>query len=136
MVARQELIALKKMGDNRGSLVVFENGLNIPFDVKRVFYIYGTKQGVARGFHAHKQSKQMLVAVSGSVEIHCEAKGKKTVYLLDTPNKGLLLEGMVWHTMENFSSNGVLLVLADNYYDESDYIRDYQEFLKAGNEND
>jgi len=130
MVAKQELISLNALGDDRGALIVFEQGLNVPFDIKRCFYIYGTQEGVVRGFHAHKKSKQMLVAVSGSVEIHCEANREKTVYQLDAPNKGLFLEGMVWHTMEKFSPDAVLLVLADNYYDENDYVRDYDEFLK------
>jgi len=133
MVAKLELVSLKEMGDDRGWLVVFEKGLNIPFDVKRCFFIYGTKEGLARGFHAHKKSKQMLVSVSGSVEIHCEANGKKEVYLLDAPNKGLFLEGMVWHTMENFSSDCVLMVLADDYYNEDDYIRNYDEFCALTN---
>lgn len=128
MTANTVLIPLKIHGDDRGSLIALENGCNLPFDVKRVYYIYGTEAGVPCGFHAHKKLKQLLIAVSGSVEIHCEMHGQKTVYLLDTPDKALLVEGMVWHTMENFSSDCVLLVLADDYYDEDDYIRDYNLF--------
>ena len=134
MTANTALISLQVHGDNRGHLVVLENEHNLPFDVKRVYYIYGTKENVSRGFHAHRELKQLLIAVSGSVEIHCEMNGQKTVYLLDTPDKGLLVEGMVWHTMENFSSDCVLLVLEDDYYNESDYIRDYKQFLTLSNE--
>ena len=134
MTANTALISLQVHGDDRGSLIALENGHNLPFDVKRVYYIYGTKAGVSRGFHAHKKLKQMLIAVSGSVEIHCEMNRQKAVHLLDTPDKGLLIEGMVWHTMENFSSDCILLVLADGYYDESDYIRNYAQFLKMTEE--
>ena len=128
MTANTALISLQVHGDERGSLIALENGHNLPFDVKRVYYIYGIKEEVSRGFHAHKKLKQLLIAVSGSVEIHCEMHGQKMVYLLDTPDKGLLVEGMVWHTMENFSPDCVLMVLADDYYDESDYVRDYVVF--------
>ena len=133
MTAKIALIPLKIHGDDRGSLIALENGHNLPFDVKRVYYMYGTKSGVSRGFHAHKKLKQLLIAVSGSVEIHCEMHGPKTVYLLDAPDKGLLVEGMVWHTMENFSPDCILLVLADDYYDEGDYVRDYVAFKQEDN---
>ena len=128
MTANTALISLQVHGDDRGSLIALENGYNLSFDVKRVYYIYGTKEGVSRGFHAHKKLKQLLIAVSGSVEIHCEMHGQKTVYLLDTPDKALVIEGMVWRTMENFSPDCVLMVLADDYYNEDDYVRDYAVF--------
>lgn len=126
-------LTFSKKGNEKGWLIAFENSHNIPFDVKRVYYIFDTKQGVIRGKHAHKKSKQVLIAVSGTVEIHCETRGQKTVHLLDSPDKGLLIEGMVWHTMEKFSPDCVLMVLADDYYNEADYIRDYQTFLKEEN---
>lgn len=134
MTAKVETVFLQTHGDERGSLIALENGHNLPFDVKRVYYIYGTKSGVSRGFHAHKKLKQLLIAVSGSVEIHCEMNGEKTVHVLDRPDKGLLVEGMVWHTMENFSPDCILIVLADDIYDEEDYIRDYEQFLTLINE--
>ena len=134
MTANIDLISFKIHGDERGHLVVLENGHNVPFDVKRVFYIYGTQPGIARGFHAHKKSKQLLIAVSGSVEIHCEMNGEKSVHVLDRPDKGLYVEGLVWHTMENFSPDCVLAVLADDYYNENDYIRDYEQFCKLTKE--
>ena len=131
MTANVSLIRFQVHGDDRGSLIALENGHNLPFDVKRVYYIFGTKAGVPRGFHAHRKLKQLLIATSGSVEIQCEMNGRETVYLLDTPDKGLLIEGIVWHTMENFSPDCVLTVLADDYYNEEDYIRNYNDFLKA-----
>lgn len=133
MTANVETLPLQVHGDDRGSLVALEYGPNLPFDVKRVYYIFGTKAGVPRGFHAHRKLKQLLIAVSGSVEIHCEIHGKQTTYLLDSPDKGLLIEEMVWHTMENFSPDCVLLVLADDYYNESDYVRDYAAFKQGDN---
>ncbi len=131
MTANITLIPFELHGDDRGSLIALENQRNLPFDIKRVYYIYATKTGISRGFHAHKNLKQILIAVKGSVEIHCEMHDQKTIYLLDTPDKGLLIEGMVWHTMENFSPDCVLLVLADDYYNEADYIRDYAIFKQG-----
>ena len=130
MTANTALISLQLHGDNRGSLIALENGHNLPFDVKRVYYIYGTKEGIARGFHAHKKLKQMLIAVRGSVTIKCEYNKQKKEYKLSRPDEGLLIEGLVWREMHDFSSDCVLVVLADEYYSESDYIRDYDIFLK------
>lgn len=123
-----ELISFKIHGDDRGSLVALENGHNLPFDVKRVYYIYGTKPNVARGFHAHKKLKQLLIAVSGTVTVKCEYNGSQKEYTLNRPDEGLLIEGLVWREMHDFSSDCVLLVLADDYYNEDDYIRDYDVF--------
>jgi dTDP-4-dehydrorhamnose 3,5-epimerase-like enzyme len=130
MIANTTLIPLKVHGDKRGFLVALENGHNLPFEVKRVYYIYGTKEGTARGFHAHRKLKQLLISVSGSVEIHCEMHAKKSVYTLAKPDEGLLIEGFVWREMHNFSSDCVLMILTDDYYNEDDYIRDYQSFLE------
>ena len=130
MTADTALIRLGVIGDRRGSLIALENGHNLPFDVKRVYYIYGTKENVSRGFHAHRKLKQMLIAVSGSVTIKCEYDGRKKEYTLSRPDEGLLIEGLVWREMHDFSSDCVLMVLADEYYSEADYIRDYKAFLK------
>lgn len=124
------LIRFGVMGDERGSLIALENGHNLPFDVKRVYYIYGTKSGVSRGFHAHRKLKQMLIAVSGNVTIKCEYNEQKKEYKLSRPDEGLLIEGLVWREMYDFSPDCVLVVLADEYYNENDYIRDYNTFLK------
>ena len=129
MTANTALIPLQLHGDNRGSLIALENGHNLPFDVKRVYYIYGTKEGITRGFHAHKKLKQMLIAVSGNVTIKCEYNEQKKEYKLSRPDEGLLIEGLVWREMHDFSPDCVLVVLADEYYNENDYIRDYSKFV-------
>ena len=130
MTANVDLIPLQIHGDDRGSLIALENGHNLPFDVKRVYYIYGTKSGVSRCFHAHKKLKQLLIAVSGSVTVKCEYNGQQKEYALNRSDEGLLIEGLVWREMYDFFPDCVLLVLADGYYNENDYIRDYQTFLK------
>lgn len=127
---KPEIIFFDIKGDNEGSLIALESNRNVPFEIKRTYYIYGTAEGVTRGHHAHRALKQLLICVNGSVEIYCEYGEKKEIFLLDTPNKGLIIEGLIWHKMMNFSPNTVLLVLADDYYDESDYVRNYDEFLK------
>ena len=134
MTAKIALIPLKIHGDDRGSLIALENGHNLPFDVKRVYYIYGTKPDISRGFHAHKKLKQLLIAVSGSVTIKCEYGNEIKEFTLSRPDKGLLIEGLVWREMHDFSSDCVLMVLADEYYSEADYIRDYQTFLKEASD--
>lgn len=122
-------VKLDIIGDERGSLVVVEELDAIPFELKRIFYMYGNGPEIRRGFHAHRESKQMLVCVSGSCKVLTEGTdGLKTV-LLDSPDKGLYLEGLVWHEMFDYSDDGVLLVMADRPYDESDYVRKYQDFL-------
>ena len=130
MMANTALIPLHVHGDNRGSLIALENGHNLPFDIKRVYYIYGTKAGVSRGFHAHRNLQQMLIAVNGRVSVKCEYGGHTETYVLDTPEKGLLIDGLVWREMYDFSPDCVLVVLASEYYSEADYIRDHQIFLK------
>lgn len=117
-------------GDDRGSLIALENGHNLPFDVKRVYYIFNTKAGVSRGFHAHRHLKQVLVAMSGSCRVVCEYGGERREYVLNRQDEGLLIEGLVWREMHDFSSDCVLVVLADDYYDAADYIRDYETFKK------
>lgn len=123
-------IPLETHGDDRGSLIALEKGHNLPFDVKRVYYIFGTQEGVSRGFHAHRQLKQLLIAVSGSCRIHCEYDDKTEDYVLNSPDKGLLIDGFVWREMHDFTPDCVLLVLASEYYNEADYIRDYDVFKK------
>jgi dTDP-4-dehydrorhamnose 3,5-epimerase-like enzyme len=115
-------------GDEKGSLISLEENKNIPFDVKRVYYIFDTKNGVRRGFHAHKNLKQILISISGSCKILLDNGADKQEILLDKPNQGLLVGSMIWREMFDFSPNCVLLVLANDCYDENDYIRDYQDF--------
>lgn len=116
------------IGDERGSLVALEaNGL-IPFDIKRVYYIFNTKENVGRGFHAHRNLKQVAVCVSGKCRMLLDDGRSQTHVWLDSPNKALLIEGLVWREMHEFSSDCVLVVMASEHYDESDYIRNYSDF--------
>lgn len=117
------------IGDERGRLVVLESHKQVPFDIKRVFYIFGTDATLPRGKHAHYQTKQYLVAVNGSCNVTLDNGSDSQTYELNSPEKGLFQDAMIWGTMHDFSDDCVLLVLADSYYDEADYIRTYQEFL-------
>ena len=121
---------LQALGDDRGSLVAIEGQKTVPFDIKRVYYLFDTKEGVSRGYHAHCDLNQLLVCVTGHCDVYLDDGQKRSVARLNDPTKGLLLESMVWREMHNFSSDCVLLVLASEHYDESDYIRDYQQFLR------
>lgn len=125
-----KLLDFDVRGDNRGSLISLEQNKNIPFDIKRVYYIYGIERDIRRGFHAHRDLEQVLVCVSGSCKVLMDDGVKKENILIDTPAKGLIIPTMYWHEMYNFSSDCVIMVLANDFYDESDYIRDYDEFLK------
>lgn len=119
------------LGDDRGSLVALEADKTVPFAIKRVYYIFGTKEGVARGFHAHKNLKQIAVCVTGKCRmILDDGKAKQEVWL-DSPTKGLFIDDLVWREMYDFSEDCVLLVLASEHYDEADYIRDYDHFLEV-----
>jgi dTDP-4-dehydrorhamnose 3,5-epimerase-like enzyme len=130
------LIEFNVLGDYRGQLVALENNNNIPFDMQRVFYIYGTQDGIPRGNHSHYKTKQLLVAVSGSCKVTLDNGTSKETYTLDKPNIALFQDALIWGVMHDFSSDCVLMVLADTPYEESDYIRDYNMFLKEiNNEN-
>lgn len=123
------------LGDHRGKLIAIESAKQVPFDIKRVFYIYGTLPEVPRGNHSHYKTKQYLISVAGSCKVTLDdGKGNKTTYNLDQPNKGLFQDALVWGTMHDFSEDNVLLVFADDYYRKEDYITNYDEFLKAVNE--
>lgn len=124
-----KLIDFKLLGDDRGHLTVLEEHRNIPFTIKRVYYLTDTKSGIARGFHAHKELEQIAVCVSGKCRMILDDGKHKEETWLDSPSKAIRIEKMVWHEMHDFSSDCVLLVLASDFYDESDYIRDYEEFL-------
>ena len=123
-----KLIPLQAHGDERGSLVALEEGQNIPFEIKRVYYMFKTKEGVRRGFHAHKQLKQVAIAVRGSCRFVLDDGKERVELLLDNPAQGLLIESFMWREMYDFTDDCVLMVLADQWYSESDYVRDYQEF--------
>ena len=119
---------IRRYSDTRGYLSVVENGRDIPFDIKRVYYLYMVPE-VARGAHAHKELQQLLIATSGSVEVIIDDGTNKKSFMLDRPWKGLYIPAGLWRDLENFSGGAVLLCLASEKYDTDDYIRDYQDFL-------
>lgn len=123
-------IVFQSKGDDRGSLVALESAKNIPFEIKRVYYIFDTKSGVVRGLHAHKDLSQVMVCLKGSCRVVLDNGSTKEQVILDSPDKGLLIGSMMWREMHDFSADCVLMVLANEHYDESDYIRDYDEFLE------
>ncbi|MDL9985133.1 FdtA/QdtA family cupin domain-containing protein [Providencia rettgeri] len=123
-------IEFKTLGDDRGSLVSLEQNKNIPFEVKRIYYIFGTKEGVSRGFHAHKNLQQVAICVKGSCRFVLDDGHNKDEIILDNPNIGLHINSFMWREMHDFSEDCVLIVLASELYDESDYIRNYNDFLK------
>lgn len=125
-----KLISLPSHGDERGSLISLESLASVPFEIKRVYYLFGTKRDVIRGFHAHKNLKQLAICVSGSCRFELDNGITRESVLLNSPDQGLLVEDMTWREMHDFSEDCVLLVLASELYDESDYIRDYNEFRK------
>ena len=126
-----KIIDLPSLGDERGSLIALESNDSVPFDIKRVYYLFGTKKGVSRGFHAHRALKQLAVCVSGSCRFVLDNGLEKESIVLDSPLKGLIINKMIWREMYDFSDDCVLMVLADEVYDEDDYIRDYEDFLDA-----
>jgi dTDP-4-dehydrorhamnose 3,5-epimerase-like enzyme len=126
-----QFLQLQTHGDDRGSLISLEEGKNIPFSVKRVYYMFDTGKGVRRGFHAHKTLKQVAVAVRGSCRFMLDDGQEKIEIRLDHPCQGLLIESFIWREMYDFSEDCVLMVLADQLYEESDYVRDYASFLTA-----
>lgn len=125
-----KLVEFKVLGDHRGQLIALETNRQIPFEVKRVFYIYGTQEGIPRGNHSHYKTKQFLVAVNGSCKVTLDDGTIKETFDLNKPNLGLFQDSLIWGTMNDFSSDCVLMVLADKYYDTNDYITNYDEFLE------
>ncbi|HAS6257780.1 TPA: WxcM-like domain-containing protein [Vibrio vulnificus] len=118
------------IGDERGSLVALEANKLIPFDIKRVYYLFGMQPDLPRGFHAHKALVQVAVCLKGSCEILMDNGQEKEIVKLNSPSQGLVIDVMQWHEMSNFSVDCVLLVFASDVYDETDYIRNHDEFLR------
>lgn len=127
------MYSFQQHGDDRGMLVALEEKKEIPFMVKRVYYMYDTVEGVRRGYHAHKSLEQILVCIHGSCKIHLDNGRETEEVLLDKPYEGLYISNNIWREMYDFSPDAVLMVLASEFYDESDYIRDYDEFLSFCN---
>jgi len=133
MKGSYQLVNFKTLGDERGSLIAIEEGYNAPFEIKRVYYIFDTKKGVERGFHAHLDLKQIAIAVKGSCTFVLDDGSQREEIRLENPNQGLLIEGLIWREMKEFSPDCVLIVIASEHYDERDYIRNYDEFMKEIN---
>lgn len=126
-----KIIYFKDLGDERGNLVVIEGeGIDIPFDIKRVFYIYGSDDQVVRGQHANRETEFLLVNVGGSSKVKVDNGTESVVITLDKPGMGLYLPPMLWKDMYDFSPDSILLVLASRHYDAQEYIRDYEEYLR------
>lgn len=117
-------------GDERGQLVALEELKDIPFKIKRVYYMYDTLPGVTRGYHAHKSLEQILICIHGSCKIRLKNGVEEKVIPLEKPYEGLYISNNMWREMFDFSEDAVLMVLASELYDESDYIRDYDEYLE------
>lgn len=123
-------ISFPPLGDDRGSLVALETQKTVPFEVKRVYYIFGTKPGVSRGFHAHHALQQVAVCVTGKCRMVLDDGEQREEVWLDSPTKGLLIGDLIWREMHDFSPDCVLLVLASEFYNEADYIRSYEDFKR------
>ena len=126
-----KIIELPKISDPRGNLSVIENNIQIPFEIKRVYYLYDVPGGESRADHAHKQMHQFLVAMSGSFDVIVDDGKSKKKYQLNRAYYGLYIPPMIWRGIDNFSSGAVCLSLASTLYNESDYIRDYEEYLRV-----
>ena len=125
------ILELPKVSDPRGNLTFIEESVHVPFDIKRVYYLYDVPGGAERGAHGHQELRQMIVPLAGSFDIHLDDGIDKEIYHMNTPNKGLFVSPMMWRDITNFSSGAVCLVLASELYSETDYFRDYEEFLRA-----
>ena len=124
------LIELPKISDPRGNLTFVEGGNHIPFDIKRVYYLYDVPGGSDRGSHAHRNQHQFVIAMSGSFDIVLDDGDRQRRFHLNRSYYGLYICPMMWRTLDNFSSGGVCMVLASAFYDPADYIRDHDEFLR------
>lgn len=126
-----KILEFHRRNNETGKLTFLEGGVDkdIPFDIRRVYYIYDVAPGEIRGFHAHKKLNQVLICINGSCKILLDDGQDKIEVELNNPAQGLVVEPKVWHEMYEFSPNAILLVMASDFYDESDYLRDYQQFV-------
>jgi dTDP-4-dehydrorhamnose 3,5-epimerase-like enzyme len=129
-----KIINLPKISDRRGNLTFIEGNRHVPFEIKRVYYLYDVPSGESRGGHAHKRLHQFIIAVSGSFDVILDDGFERMRYHLNRPYYGLYIPPMIWRELDNFSSGAVCLVLASEFYDEDDYIRDYESFKKMARE--
>ena len=134
-IQKVQMMEFSQKGDERGHLVIVEGNQDIPFDIRRIFYIYGSDKDVVRGQHANRKTEFVLINVAGTSKVRvCDGKGNETIYSLDRPHTGIYLPRMVWKDMYDFSEDSVLLCLASEHYDSEEYIRNYDEFVKMINE--
>lgn len=131
-----KLIDFKKNSDGRGFLIALEEDRDIPFKIKRVYYIYDTPMDVVRGRHAHRKLQQVIICLKGSCDFSLDNGEEKILVHLDKPDIGLYIGNNIWREFTNFSSDCVIMVLASEHYNDKDYIRDYKVFLKYLHKND
>ena len=129
-----KLIDLRKISDPRGNLTVIEENGDVPFDIKRVYYLYDVPGGESRGAHAHRALEQLIVAASGSFKVTLDDGNCKRTFTLNRPYQGLYVKPGMWRDLDDFSSGAVCMVLTSELYQAEDYIRDYDEFLRFKNE--
>lgn len=129
-----KLLTFTEHGDDRGHLIVMEGMKDIPFEIKRIFYIYGSDKNVIRGQHANRKTEFVLINVAGTSKVRVkDGRGNEQVYMLDNPHTGIYLPRMIWKDMFDFSDDSVLLCLASEHYDPDEYIRNYEEYLHEVN---
>lgn len=131
-VEQFRLINLKVFSDARGSLIALEQNKNVPFNIKRVYYIFNTRKDMSRGFHAHKKLEQLLICINGSCKIKVDDGKNTKIFELFSPDQGLYIGKNIWREMFAFSKGCILLVIASSYYNSKEYIRNYEEFLSGG----
>lgn len=125
------LVSLPRLSDGRGSLSFVQPGPLLPFDIRRVYYLYDVPEGQARGAHGHRRLEQLMVAVAGAVDVECDDGTERRIFRLDSPDVGLYVCPMIWRNLTGFAAGTVCLVLASEPYDEGDYFRNYDDFLAA-----
>ena len=128
-----KIINFNILGLEKSPLIALEKGKDIPFEIKRIYYIFNTKKDVQRGFHANRNLKQIAIAVKGSCTFVLDDGDKRDEVQINNPKKGIFIEGIIWREIKNFSEDCVVLVIASDNYDENDYIRNYDEFLALAN---
>ncbi|MBQ1628180.1 MAG: FdtA/QdtA family cupin domain-containing protein [Treponema sp.] len=128
------MVEFPQKGDERGHLVIVEGNIDIPFEIKRIFYIYGSDKDVVRGKHANRKSEFILINLAGSSKVKVkDGKGNEAIFCLNRPHTGIYLPKLIWKDMYDFSKDSVLLCLSSEHYDADEYIRDYDEFVKIIN---
>ncbi len=134
VIEKVRFLEFPQKGDDRGYLVIIEGEKDIPFNIKRCFYIYGSEESVVRGKHANKRSQFVLINVAGRSKVKVmDSKGNEIIYCLQKPHTGVYLPAMIWKEMYDFSQDSVLLCLSSEYYDGEEYIRDYEEYIREAN---